>query len=92
MNRLSIDPFDGCFGFPLLLPLRIMYWGLDFGVCVQSNNIHPVVPLPWLFLKYRVGQNKLHLSPPLPATKVSHVLEMIEQDGIGLTTWTYAHT
>jgi len=59
-----------------------MYYELDFGVCVQSNHLHPVVPLPWLFPRYRVRWNKLNLLPPLPAIKISHVLEMAEQEGI----------
>ena len=64
---------DGFFRFPLLLLLGTMYWVLDFGVDVQSNHIHLDVLLPWSFLRYIVGKNKLHLLPPLPTIKVSHV-------------------
>lgn len=91
-NRPSLSQFDDFPRFPLLLLLREMNWELDFGGGVQSSHPHPTVLLPWFFLKYKAGQNKLHLLPPPPTIKVSHALEKVENEGIGLISWTYAHS
>lgn len=91
-NWPSISQLDDSSGFPLLLLLSVMSWELDFGVSVQSSHPHPAILLPWLLLKHKVGWNKLHLLPPPLTIKVSHGLEKVEKEGIGLTSRTYAHS